>query len=321
MTTVQQLDTQPAQASPPESAAKSDAPAPPVDAAPPANPAPQAGEGAAQTHAGGESADSGLFGSWAGLSGGLNSLFGGGEEAGATTTAEPPKQSPSLLPLSKAASEIAASATSELESASKAAQIRLGQAAQGIERGWGTLNSFLDDFLSPPVDGQQVPQDGATRDAAAPPPPDAGAVSAAMERAAELLHERFPELDAGEEAIDVYECSLVQKYKCTLNSATPEKTFAFAGVLYVTAAHLAMYVVDDGGAFGAPFGVVVPLTAGNRVQRGSKAMLRVVTNDENSYVFAAFASDDAFKAAVDLLHQIVDEQTPAAPADTSAETS
>ncbi len=224
-------------------------------------------------------ADDGLFGAWRGWTGGFNELFSGSREGGPISP-----RSPSI---SKAASEIAATAGH----AGKAAQKQLGKAAEEIGKGWANLNHFLDEIVSPATDE-------ATRGSA----PD---VRSSLDGAAELLHVRFPDIDAAEEAVGTYECTLVQKYRCALNGATPEKTFPLAGVLYVTPLHLAMYVLDDAGAFGAPFGVVVPFADVARVQRGQKAMLRIVTKEKSSYVFAGFQSDGEFKAALDLLEHLV----------------
>ncbi len=267
-----------------------------------------------ETNATGAAGDeSGLFG-WGGLTEGIGQLWGSVSREGEGEGGEPkrdapkPALSPSLAPLTKAATEMAASATTELGNAGKVAQLRLGEAAKEVERGWGAFNSFLDDILTPQTQGE-----GAETQA------ERGAV--AIDGAAEKLHERFPTLDRAEEAVEVYECAMMQKYRSVLNGATPEKTFACNGILYVTPSHLAMYVLDDGGAFGAPFGTVIPLADVKRVQRGNKNMLRVLMVDQSSFVFAAFASVDTFKAAVDVLHHLVgaDEGKKPKPAPSGAQ--
>ena len=255
-------------------------------------------------------AESGLFG-WGGITEGIGQLWGSvsGEADNSNndvtpvtkvTEAAKPALSPSLAPLTKAATEIAASATTELGNAGKVAQIRLGEAAKEVERGWGVFNSFLDDILTP-----QQQQSGGGAGGGGDGVEQSANRGVSLEGAVEKLHERFPSIDKAEEAVEVYECAMMQKYRSVLNGATPEKTFACSGVLYVTPAHLAMYVMDDGGAFGSPFGTIIPLADVKRVQRGNKNMLRVLMVDQSSYVFAAFASVDTFKAAVDVLHHLV----------------
>jgi GRAM domain len=197
--------------------------------------------------------------------------------------------------IQKAAAEMAAGATKELEKASKVAQDALGHAAQDIGKGWGKLNHFLDDILAPKTER------------------DLGGNHANAEDLAEdedvqvRFHSLFPDLDESESVVDHYGCSLLQKYRCYLNNDTPEKSLAVRGRLFVSTSHLAMYVFDDGGAFdGAKFHVTVPLADVARVQKGAKSMMRVITSSQSSYIFAEFESETHFAGALSLVEHMIE---------------
>lgn len=218
--------------------------------------------------------------------------------------------------LGKAASHLANAAGAELENASKAAQETIGKAAQELGRGWGTLNSFLDDMLSP--DDQQ---NGSSNNRSASSSSNAhgggisdiaselGASSSATD-IQQIFIELFPHLSAKadeeqEQVVDHYKCTLVQKYRCYLNNSTPEKAFALRGRLFVTMSNIAMYVADDAGAFGGnAFGINIPFESVTKIQKGAKQMLRVVTRAQTSFIFAEFESETHFQGALSLLEQL-----------------
>lgn len=188
--------------------------------------------------------------------------------------------------LGKTAAQLATAATAEFEHASRAAQATFGKAAQELGRGWGTLNTFLDDMLASDTKRtEKVSTDGKDIHA--------------------TFRELFPHLESDDEVVDHYRCTLLQKYRCYLNNATPEKMFPLRGRLFVTMSNIAMYVTDDGGAFGGiAFGVNVPFQEVVKIQKGAKAMLRVVTKAQTSFIFAEFESDIHFNGAVSLLEQL-----------------
>lgn len=181
------------------------------------------------------------------------------------------------------ATALANVASTELEMASKVAQETIGKAAEEIGRGWGNFNTFLDDMLAPKVNNGD---DSPTVD----------------------VHKRFCELFADiaqDEVVDHFQCALLQKYRCYLNNATPEKAFPLHGHLFVTTAHLAMHVTDDGMQAGRKtFSITVPLAEVSKVQKGANAMLRVVTKSQSSYILAEFVSDTHFKGALSLLEHM-----------------
>lgn len=194
--------------------------------------------------------------------------------------------------LGATAANLANVATTELEQASRAAQETIGKAAEGIGRGWGTLNTFLDDMLAPESNRGEHGTDESQ---------DIHATFRSL----------FPNLDTDDEVVDHYRCTLVQKYRCYLNNATPEKAFPLRGRLFVTMSNIAMYVSEDGGAFGGKaFGVNIPFLEVIKIQKGSKAMLRVVTKSQTSFIlqtsfiFAEFESDTHFNGALSLLEQL-----------------
>lgn len=177
-------------------------------------------------------------------------------------------------------------ATAELEHASRAAQATIGKAAEEIGRGWGTLNTFLDDMLAP--DAQRSDSR----------PDESQDIHATFRKL-------FPHLDTDDEVVDHYRCTLIQKYRCFLNNATPEKVFPLRGRLFVTMSNIAMYVTDDGGMFGGnAFGINIPFQEVNKIQKGSKAMLRVLTKTQTSFIFAEFESDTHYNGALSLLEQL-----------------
>lgn len=209
--------------------------------------------------------------------------------------------------LQKAAAEAAAVATKELEKSAKAAQETLGKAAEEIGKGWGSLNMFIDDILAP----------GAGKDNA---PAVADDDLADGEDVQERFRSLFPEIDDGEEVVDHYACTLLQKYRCFLNNATPEKTIPVRGRLYVTTSHLAMTVFDDGGAFdGAKFNVTLPFEDVARVQKGAKSMMRVLTNSQTSYIFANFESETHFGGALSLVEMFLESSSKPGAGSTAEE--
>lgn len=225
--------------------------------------------------------------------------------------------------LGKAASHLASAAGAELEIASKAAQETIGKAAQEIGRGWGTLNSFLDDMLAPDTaNGASSGHNGSSQRSGG----GSGASGSISEIAAELgasssatdiqsvFRELFPrvqkegeeiEEEDQEQVVDHYGCTLIQKYRCYLNNSTPEKAFALRGRLFVTMSNISMYVADDAGAFGGnAFGINIPFESVVKIQKGAKAMLRVVTRAQTSFIFAEFQSETHFQGALSLLEQL-----------------
>lgn len=197
--------------------------------------------------------------------------------------------------LGKTAAQLATAATAEFEHASRAAQATFGKAAQELGRGWGTLNTFLDDMLGP--DTKRVE-----------------AAGTAGKDIHTTFRELFPHLESDDEVVDHYGCTLLQKYRCYLNNATPEKMFPLRGRLFVTMSNIAMYVSEDGGAFGGiAFGVNVPFQEVVKIQKGAKAMLRVVTKAQTSFIFAEFESDTHFNGALSLLEQLAGAAGGSAP--------
>lgn len=214
-----------------------------------------------------------------------------GEDAGE----DPERQDPNEN-LGKRAANIANAATAEFEIASKAAQETFGKAAEEIGKGWGTLNNFLDDMLAAKPEGEK---------------------GAAEENdIQDTFLATFPQIGKEDEVVDHFKCTLLQKYRCYLNNATPEKTYALRGRLFVSTAHVAMHVTDDGGEFGAkPFGVAIPFSDVGKIQKGAKAMLKLVTKEQISYIFAEFESDSHFSGALSLLEHMTAASTAQPPPD------
>lgn len=187
--------------------------------------------------------------------------------------------------LGATASNLANAATNELEHASRAAQHTIGKAAEELGRGWGTLNTFIDDMLAPEDKRGE------------------NAVDESQDIHA-TFRKLFPHFETDDEVVDHYRCTLLQKYRC-LNNATPEKAFPLRGRLFVTMSNIAMYVTDDGGAFGGnAFGVNIPFEEVIKIQKGAKAMLRVLTKAQTSFIFAEFESDTHYNGALSLLEQL-----------------
>ncbi|CAN8069317.1 unnamed protein product, partial [Agarophyton chilense] len=213
--------------------------------------------------------------------------------------------------LKATAAHLAHAASAELQHASEAAQHTFGKAAQELGKGWGTLNSFLDDMLAPAA--------SSTASHRAAPSSDA-------QRVLKHFHQHFPTLPERDDVVDHFECTLIQKYRCQLNDATPEKVFPLSGTMFVTTSHIAMYIVDRHTVFSSEsFGVTIPLADVAKIQKGAKSMLRLLTVDKHSYIFAQFESNTHFNAAISLLEhmtappQALSEppraQTPPSPAD------
>lgn len=190
--------------------------------------------------------------------------------------------------LGVSAAHLASAATLELENASRAAQETIGKAAEELGRGWGTFNTFLDDMLSPENHGGEQEPDGA-------------------HDIHTTFRKLFPDLDTDDEVVDHYRCTMLQKYRCYLNNATPEKALPLRGRLFVTTSNIAMYVTEDGGAFGGrSFVVTIPFQDVVKIQKGARAMLRVITNaqPQASYIFAEFESETHYSGALSLLEQL-----------------
>eukprot|EP00177_Eucheuma_denticulatum_P005278 GFKZ01009602.1.p1 GENE.GFKZ01009602.1~~GFKZ01009602.1.p1 ORF type:complete len:325 (-),score=56.39 GFKZ01009602.1:1036-2010(-) len=202
--------------------------------------------------------------------------------------------------LGTTAANIASAATAELEIASKAAQETIGKAAEEIGKGWGTFNSFLDDML-------------ASKPGADSTSSDDGNIHSQFQSV-------FPKLAEEDEVVDHFRCALLQKYRCYLNNSTPEKTYVLRGILFVSTAHVAMYVTDDGGQFGGePFSISIPLKSVGKIQKGAKAMLKLVTKEPitYSYIFAEFESDSHFSSALSLLEHMTAASTAQPPSSTA----
>jgi hypothetical protein len=274
-------------------------------------------DGAGANASGGGAEDQGLFGGWgfghlpdmnkvtAGFGGMFGELVdgGGGENEAAERPTGTPDGDGDGEDLHRAAADIAAGATKELEKASKLAQATLGHAAEDLGKGWGKFSDFLDDILAPGA--------GDKRREASVDAEDLGEDEDVQAR----FHSLFPDVGESEDVVDHYRCTLLQKYRCYLNNDTPEKSLAVRGRLFVCTSHLAMYIFDDGGAFdGAKFHVTVPLADVARVQKGAKSMMRVVTSAASSYIFADFESETHFAGALSLVeHMIESNVAPAGP--------
>ena len=188
------------------------------------------------------------------------------------------------------ATTIANAATAELEHASKAAHETFGKAAQEIGKGWGTLNTFLDDILAAKPDSDKEDEDVDIHAS---------------------FRKLFPDIEKDDEVVDHFKCTLLQKYRCYLNNSTPEKTYPLRGRLFVSTSHIALYVTDDGGAFGGkPFGVSVPFADVAKIQKGAKSMLRLLTKSQSSYIFAEFESDSHYSGALSLLEHMTGAGAP-----------
>lgn len=236
------------------------------------------------------------------VAGGIGGFFGGADEDDQEQSDQDPDHddngdddagSPDVDPaddIGATAENIAKVATAELEHASKAAQETIGKAAKEIGKGWGTLNSFLDDMLAakPDADGDQDDAD-----------------------VHNSFHNLFPDLEKDDEVVDHFKCTLLQKYRCYLNNATPEKTYALRGRLFVSTSHIAMYVTDDSGQFGGkPFGISIPFQDVGKIQKGANARLRLVTKSQSSYIFADFESDSHYTGALSLLEHMAGAAAP-----------
>ncbi|KAI0566143.1 hypothetical protein FGB62_12g132 [Gracilaria domingensis] len=206
--------------------------------------------------------------------------------------------------LKATAANLAHAASAELAHASEAAQHTFGKAAQELGKGWGTLNSFLDDMLAPAHGGGG----GGAR----------ALGDEQSQRVLEQFDKHFPQLDRHDQVVDHFECALIQKYRCHLNNATPEKVFPLRGTLFVTTTHIAMHVVDEHAVFSrTPFGITVPFSDVAKIQKGAKSMLRVLTVHNASYIFAQFDSDTHFNGALSLLDHM--KAAPQTPSDSAVE--
>jgi GRAM domain len=202
--------------------------------------------------------------------------------------------------IGQVAAHIAADASKELEHASKAAQDTIGKAAEEIGRGWGTLNTFLDDMLTSNADKPKKENQEDDDDIG-----DDDDVQA-------RYHALFPEIDAEDDVVDHYACALLQKYRCYLNNSTPELTLPMRGRLFVSTANIAMHVFDAGEHFGdSKFTIVVPFSDVARVQKGAKAMMRVITKSQTSFIFANFETDTHFNASLNLVEHMIESNPQA----------
>lgn len=199
------------------------------------------------------------------------------------------------------AAELADVASKELASASRAAQVMIGQGAQDLGKGWGKLNHFLDDMLAPQ-------QKKASEDGGGEEDGDDDAEDLAEDEDVQVrFHSLFPDIEESSDVVDHYRCVLLQKYRCFLNPDTPEMSVALSGRLFVCTTHLAMYVFNDHGAFnGAKFFISIPFADVSRVQKGAKSMMRVLTSSQTSYIFGQFESETHFGGALSLVEHMIE---------------
>jgi hypothetical protein len=83
--------------------------------------------------------------------------------------------------------------------------------------------------------------------------------------------------------------------------------------LYITTAHIAIHIYDDLGAFdNATFQITLSFAEIGRVQKGAKAMMRVILHDsaQSSFIFADFETETHFAAALSLVEQMIESALP-----------
>lgn len=173
------------------------------------------------------------------------------------------------------ASHIANAATQELEHASRAAQQTFGKAAEELGRGWGTLNSFLDDMLTPETN-------------------TGGDMQTRFKR-------EFAELE-GAELVDEFTCALIQKYRCYLNSLTAEKVFVLKGRMFVCTGCVCVCVDGELGSVRE----VIQMDEISKIQR-ARGMIRVLRG-EQSMILGEFESETHYDGALGLLEHLRGER-------------
>lgn len=140
----------------------------------------------------------------------------------------------------------------------------------------------------------------------------------------EQFHDRFPGLDQGENIIESFACSLLQKYRCHFNNLTPEIPVAFAGHLYITK-HNTCFFLDatlhqerHEIPLAMSFSEVVAI---NKAKKGDdliRIVVDEVVDDEDAeeddgttrsqYIFTDFSDSEAFESALGILEQMWEDE-------------
>jgi hypothetical protein len=119
--------------------------------------------------------------------------------------------------------------------------------------------------------------------------------------------------------VDAFRVALVQRYRCSHNDLTPERRYLLPGRLFITKTHVAFlssmdaarmfdetsYETDIRPSFirHEPIRLLLALQDVTKVQRGKGMNLRLVTSEDQSYIFGEFRSTVEFEAALCMIEQ------------------
>ncbi|EME28385.1 uncharacterized protein Gasu_40810 [Galdieria sulphuraria] len=173
--------------------------------------------------------------------------------------------------------------------AQQKAKENLGFVGQGVSKGWGTLNRFLDNVFHMKEDEEE---DIRRRFA------DMSAQDWESE-----FERAFPTWAKEHSLIDAFPCSLMQRYRCVDNDATEEQIIEFPGVLFVTVGKVAFRASHDQSSM-EKFEVIIGLDEISRIQKGKEGRIRLVTKIQTSFIFSRFKDQVEFESALGILEQI-----------------
>uniref|UniRef100_A0A7S0BQ41 GRAM domain-containing protein n=1 Tax=Rhodosorus marinus TaxID=101924 RepID=A0A7S0BQ41_9RHOD len=113
----------------------------------------------------------------------------------------------------------------------------------------------------------------------------------------------FPDLKE-QKVVEMYECQLVEKFRCYHNAFLPEKAFKFGGTLFLTVGTVAFSAHSDYSGFGkSEFPVSLKMEDVDKVQRlDDSGMIKVTTKKQVSVFFSDFAAEPGFYSA----HALID---------------
>eukprot|EP00243_Klebsormidium_subtile_P003150 TRINITY_DN16312_c0_g1_i1.p1 TRINITY_DN16312_c0_g1~~TRINITY_DN16312_c0_g1_i1.p1 ORF type:complete len:253 (-),score=66.14 TRINITY_DN16312_c0_g1_i1:313-1071(-) len=183
-----------------------------------------------------------------------------------------------------------------LKEASLAAQQAAKKAAASLSQLGGKLSTWWTN-LDPPATESQI-------DVA-----DSPTFDTAPQAAQEVNLQSTFGLGAEENLIEAFACTLVQSYRCSHNSYTPELVKTYRGTLYITEKHTCFLstAADNQTAFTLEHANVTSVLRQSPTKASQSATLKLVQSSDNWIAVQDFASDEDLESAFALLEHKTDE--------------
>eukprot|EP00871_Galdieria_phlegrea_P000790 jgi/Galph1/1711/GphlegSOOS_G371.1 len=172
--------------------------------------------------------------------------------------------------------------------AQQKAKENIDRVGKGVYKGWGSLNRFLDTVFSMKEEGEETTQGEYD--------------NYSSEDWEKLFQEYFPTLKE-QTLVDAFPSALVQRYCCVDNHATEEQIYEFPGVLFITVSTVSFQNTKKVAGFDN-FQLSLSVQDISRIQKGKELRVRLVTLQQNAYIFSRFRDVVEFDSALGILEHI-----------------